>query len=97
MNLQGHKHIVNLLNIRPFPSNSALERVLILSELESPDIGCRYPDPTEFIAFASNSYGKSHALACESTLVASGLCDITRSVNARLREVYEREITLVAD
>jgi len=25
MNLQGHKHIVNLLNIRPFPSNSALE------------------------------------------------------------------------
>jgi len=97
MNLQGHKHIVNLLNIRPFPSNSVLERVLIRSQLEGSDIGCRYPDPRESIAFPSNSSGKSHALACESTSVASVLYNITTSVNARLREVYEREITLVAD
>ena len=84
MHLQGHKHIVNFLNIRPFPSNSALERVLILSQLEGSDIGCRYPNQREFIEFLSNSSGKSHALAWESTSVASVLCDITTKVNARL-------------
>ena len=83
MNLQGRKHILNLLNIRPFPSNSALERALVLSQSESSDVGCRYPDPRESIEFTGNSSGKSHALACESTSVASVLCDIMIRVNAK--------------
>jgi len=69
MNLQGCKHIFNLLNICPFPSN-ALERPLLLQS-ESPDSGCRYPDPGESLEFPCYSSGKSHALACESTPAAS--------------------------
>ena len=70
MNLQGHKHIFNLLNIYPFPSNSLLERKLFLKS-KSPDIGCRYPDPRESIEFHYYSPEKSHALACELTSVPS--------------------------
>jgi len=51
MNLQGRKHILNRLNIGPFPSNIALERALVLNQSESSDIGCRYPDPGESIEF----------------------------------------------
>jgi len=83
MNLQGRKHILNRLNIRPFPSNSALERALVLNQSESSDIGCRYPDPGESIEFPGNSSGKSHALACEPTSVACVLCDIKTRVNAK--------------
>jgi len=62
MDLQGGNNILNLLNIRPFPSNSAPERALVLSQSESSDIGCRYPDPRESIEFPGNSSGKSDAL-----------------------------------
>ena len=82
MDLQGGNNILNLLNIRLFPSNSAPERALILSQSESSDIGCRYPDPRESIEFLGNSSGKSDALV---DLVASVLCDITTSVNAKAR------------
>ena len=83
MDLQGRNNILNLLNIRPFPSNSAPERALVLSQSESSDIGCRYPDLRESIEFPGNSSGKSDALACESTSVSSVLCDIMTRVNAK--------------
>jgi len=83
MNLQGCKHILNLLSIRPFPSNSALERALVLPQSESSDVRCRYPDPGESIEFPGNSSGKSYALARESTSVACVLCDIKTRVNAK--------------
>jgi len=37
----------------------------------------------ESIEFPGNSSEKSHALACESTSVASMLCDITTRVDAK--------------
>jgi len=49
MNLQGGKHILNLSNIRPSPSNSALERALVLSQSQTCYIPYGYPDPRESI------------------------------------------------
>jgi len=83
MNLQGRKHILNPLNIRPFSSNSALESALVLPQSEGSDIGCRNVDSGESIEFPGNLSEKSHAFPYMSTSVACVLCDINTRVNTK--------------
>jgi len=53
---------------RSLPSNSVLERAIILSRSQDSDIRCIYSDPPESPEFPCNSSDKYHALACQSWL-----------------------------
>jgi len=77
------------------PSNSMLERAIIVSRSQGSDIRCIYSDPRESPEFPCNSSEKCLALACPLRL---HLCFVisAQELRPRRRDKCQREIRLVA-